>query len=608
MDGADERRELAALGTLTGALVAWFLAPYVLGGFAFPLGPDAPVYLWWIRLAGLEGLSAVGHRPGVPALALALRGALGLSEVQVVAGLEGALGVATGLAAAALVGLGRERDEPDRDLAAALAGLLAGTFAVHLAAGYLANLAFAVAFLSAGALLPLRSRRAAVGAAALLGAGGLAHPLFLLLGMVVLALAAALAWPVDRREALRVGLVGLGGGAVAGAGLLAMLAGPGPLQVDTSKDGFLRRAGLTAELRAAYLDRFVHRAARYVPWISVPLALAGLARVRGTLGRFLLAWGLVTVGGVGVGLATGLAPADRFVTFGFAVPILAAIGLVRLARTLAPRRALALLACGGLAVAMLAGSWIAWARQEPFVSALEVARVTAASRWIAATPPGTALVFPVDQPGPAVTFLASRAANVIRAAVPPDRIRDVVVIVPAPRGPADRVRRALTRITLADAERAAAERGGRRLDVLLAPFDRPDAGAAGGTWRRVARGVFLSGEPGTVPERPAPAPDPLEPSSPARIALGTVAVLAGLALAGFGWSRLLVPGTAPALALSPAIGAAAVTLSAVALDRLGVPLGAAPGGAAASVLASGGGYLAWLARRARERRIGEREA
>ena len=74
-DGPRRRSELAAICGLAAVLLAWFLAPYVLRGSAFPLGPDAPVYLWWIRLAGLEGLSAVGHRPGVPALALALRGA-----------------------------------------------------------------------------------------------------------------------------------------------------------------------------------------------------------------------------------------------------------------------------------------------------------------------------------------------------------------------------------------------------------------------------------------------------------------------------------------------------------------------------------------------------
>ncbi|MFM8945008.1 MAG: TldD/PmbA family protein, partial [Actinomycetota bacterium] len=41
-------------------------------GWHTPVGPDAPVYLWWARIAGVEGLSAVGERVGEPALALAL--------------------------------------------------------------------------------------------------------------------------------------------------------------------------------------------------------------------------------------------------------------------------------------------------------------------------------------------------------------------------------------------------------------------------------------------------------------------------------------------------------------------------------------------------------
>ena len=592
MDGGPGRRwELAALGALTVALLVWFLAPYALDGFGLPLGPDAPVYLWWIRLAGLEGLSAVGHRPGAPALALALRGALGLSDVQVVAALEGALGVATGLAASGLVRLGLPRA---RSSAWILAGLLAGTFAVHLAAGYLANLAFAVVFLAAAGLLAegarSGSRRAGVAAALVLGAGGLAHPLFFLLGAGVLLLSAGLGRRVDPAGSIRIAGAVLGAGAVVGAGLLAMLAGPRPPTVDTSKDGFLRRAGLLGELRRAYLDRFVHRWTRYVQWLSVPLAVAGLATVRGFLGRFLGAWGLVTLLGVGVCLATGLAPADRLVTFGFVVPILAALGLVRLAEALGRRRALAAGAVSALTAAMLAGAGIAWHRQEPFLSQLEIERIAEASRWIAATPPGTALVFPVNQSDPAVTFLATRAANVLRAAVPRERIRDVVVVVPAPGGPADPVRRALSRITLADAEGATAERDGRRLDVLLAPFDRPDAADAGPPWRRVSRGVFLAGD---VPATPASAVEGrLRPSSPGGIAAATALAIGLLSLAGYGWARALLADRIAALALAPALGAAAITLVAVALERLGLALdGGAASGVAVSALGGGGGYL-----------------
>ncbi len=492
------------LVALALGLLAWFLLPYALDAFGFPLGPDAPVYLWWIRLAGVDGLSAVGQRPGVPALALAARETLGLSEVQIVAALEGTLGVAAGLASAALMRAGR-----GRRAVWALAGVLAGTFAVHLAAGYLANLAFAAAFLAAAAMLAAGTSRGAIGAAVVLGAGGLAHPLFFLVGSAVLVLSAGFAWRSDRGEALRVGGAALGAGALVGVGLLALLAGPRPLEVDTSKDAFLRRAGLTGELRTAYLDRFLHRWTRYVQWASVPLALAGLRPADGFLGRFLRAWGLVTIAGVAVSLATGIAPADRFVTFGFVVPLLAALGLERLWDALGARRAIAVVATGALTVAMLAGAWIAWDRQEPFVSELEVRRVTEASAWIDLAEPRTALVFPVDDDDASVTFLATRAGNVIRASVPPSRIRDVVVVVPAAEGVVDDVRRALTRVTLDDA--TSRHRRASRAGTSTC-CSRPSTASASAMRPRPAhRGNASRGgssSPATCPAGRAPSPPP----------------------------------------------------------------------------------------------------
>ena len=185
----------------------------------------------------------------------------------------GAGGTAGRMAAADPVPVGRE--------AGLAAGLLAGSFAAHLAAGYLANLAFAAAFTAAAALLAGGGAAAAVLAAAVLAGGGLAHPLFLLLGLAILGGAALLALRDGAgREARRLAAVGVAAGVGTGLGLLAMLPGPDPVPADTSKDAFLRRAGLAAELRAAYLDRFVRRWARYVQWLALPLAALGAAGPR----------------------------------------------------------------------------------------------------------------------------------------------------------------------------------------------------------------------------------------------------------------------------------------------------------------------------------------
>ncbi len=96
------------------------------------------------------------------------------------------------------------------------------------------------------------------------------------------------------------------------------------------------------------------------------------------------------------------------------------------------------------------------------------------------------------------------------------------------------------------------------------------------------------------PPRPGPVPaDPLEPSSPAQIALGTVLVLAALSIVGFGWARATRLYITAAATLSPAFGLAAFTLTAVALERAGVPLTGSLGPSIVSALAGAGGYVAW---------------
>jgi hypothetical protein len=552
------------------------LWPFVAHGLVFPLGPDAPVYLWWTRLAGHDGLSVIGHRPGAPALALVIQAALGRSVVEAVAALEVALAVAVGLSSAALL-----RGRTTR-AGWMLAGALSGTFAVHLAAGYLANLLNAAVFLAAAVALAEATRRGAWIAAGALAAGGLAHPPFFLLGAAILLLTAATAWGRDRAEAIRIGGSVLGAGAIVGAGLLALRAGPPPSDTDTSRDAFLRRAGLSPELVRSFRDRFVHRWARYVQWASVPLAVVGLGEAEGFLGRFLRAWGIATVLGVLVGLVSGWFPPDRLVTFGFVVPILAALGLARLSRRLEPRRALAVSAVAALTVAMLAGAFIAWDRQEPFLSEDEVRTATIANGTVSGLDAGVPLAFLVNEPDETVSFLAARANNVIRASVPPDRIRDVLVVVPPADGPAEGAeRRALERLTAADLREAEDRAGRPATTVVLTPFDPID--------RPPGALVVDPAEPSDEPV----AVDPLQPSSPWRIVASSLLVLALVWAVGLGWARFLVADRVAAAALAPALGSAALVLSAVALERLGVAIDAAVGAWVVSGLAGGCGYVAW---------------
>ena len=88
--------------------------------------------------------------------------------------------------------------------------------------------------------------------------------------------------------------------------------------------------------------------------------------------------------------------------------------------------------------------------------------------------------------------------------------------------------------------------------------------------------------------------DPLEPSSPAEIALAAIAVLVTLGAAGYGWARAVSSEPWRAMALAPAFGAATIILLGVALERAGLALDGTLGPTIVSVLGGGGGYLAWF--------------
>jgi hypothetical protein len=620
-NGHPEGRDALIVALPALALLGFFLALYPMRGFRFPVGADAPVYLWWSRLAGPEGLSAVGNRPGATALTLVLGGTLGLTQPAVLAGLGAALGTSAGLAAGALFDANARR--PGRTAVFVVAAVLVGTFAVHLADGYFANLAFAALFLAAAALLARRTRAGTAAAGLVLGAAGLAHPLFWLVGAAILALTALMALlrgrgrgePRDGRDITREEgraevrriAAGLGGGAlVAGAGLLALLPGPAPLAVDTSKDAFLRRAGLGSALRADYLDRFARHWARFALPLSVPVAAVGSWRAGGFLGRFLRAWGIVMVVGVAAGLATGLFPAVRFLSFGYVLPLGVAAALPALWMWLRRRgRVLAGLLVAAVLAAMVGGPAITWLRTRPYLNGIEVRRVAEAGRVAEAARPGTPLVFLVDNGEPTVSFLATRAGNVIRDALPADRVRDAYVYVGSPQNwlagrptlVGDQQHDELSRLYLRDIRAA----GGHPLAFLLAPFNRPGLAGARAAGDVVARGVVVLG--------PHLAPvgaeiDPVRPTSSwLLVGAGLLSFLL-LAAVGLGWALAVVPWRRAALALAPSLGAAALIVAGIALERVGVPLSGA-GPPAISAVVGAAGYALAFRRARRDRRQGK---
>ena len=278
--------------------------------------------LAWV---GSAGASAVAMRPGVPDVTETVARAVGLSELATVAGLGCALVAMVGLAGgAALRSAGRTGPTP-------LLGLiLTGLFGTYLAAGHLSNAAFAALFLISIAFL-VDGRPASVIAAALaLGAAGIAHPDFMWLSLAILFGAAALALVARRRpEAVMTAVVGVVGAGVTGVGVLAASTGGVAFDVPTSLDVFLLQTRQLARLHELFLERFP-KVAGYALWAWLPLAALAYGRLRGHLGRLLVAWSAVTVAGVVAGLVWQPFPPHRIVAFAFCLPLLAAIGLAEI--------------------------------------------------------------------------------------------------------------------------------------------------------------------------------------------------------------------------------------------------------------------------------------
>lgn len=585
--------DLLCLAALAIGMGIFFLRPTFQHAWGFGVGPDVSVYLWWSRVGAAEGLSVVGDRPGVAALIPVMAGTLHLPLVPTVAGLQYALASLLGVAATAVLH-GRARGGR---WGWVLAGSLAGLFAVHLAGGYVANLAFTLPFFAAGAALATRSRRGTDAAALLLGGGGLAHPQFFLMGAAIVATVVVWSWLREpehgwNSDAGRGAVALAGAGAIVGVGIIAVQFGTPHLVGDTSKDASLRRLGLTQALRRAYLDRFWTNARRYVPLVLLPLAAAGIRRTQRFTRRFLVAWAVITLLGVPFGLVTGSFPPDRIITFAFALPVLAALGVTWVWDLLA-RKAGAWLAwpVAVVLVALMAASAAdAWREQQTFISSDALYSSTMAGRIAATLPPGTPLVFIVNDSNSTATFLATQAANILRASVPPDRARDVHVYVgdaPSYFAGVPTVRRRPEFDALSRASLDAIPPGPRAVFVLR-EFDRVDADRADPHLVPWFDSISTT-VPGPVQVAPI-AGEPI-PSTPRGIAAATFLSALLLWVVGAGWSRWTFDDPVIAAAAAPGFAVATLAVTGLAMERIGVPLTGSWGPTLISTVAGGLGYL-----------------
>lgn len=604
---------VAALGFALGLggliLVAYLIHP-IWKGFGLPIGPDAPVYTWWTRLVEVAGLDVV-RRPGVPAGAAVLGAILGTPAVQTVALLGPLLATSAGLAAGAQVEalLG---PAPTRT---ALVALLTGAFAAFLAPGWLANLALAAMFLAAVAALGLggRSWRPVGLAAVLLAAGGLAHWVFAaigaaILGLVVLGLAPEAlrsirsgGRPLDTAAA-RVAAGTLGGTVLGMAAMIPVLLTPGP-PADTSQDQFFRRAG--PELRGLLGSRFRERFAADLRRMAAPLAAGAVLSVAWRPFRpwrkhryvalVAVAWAAVTAVGTVVLFVTGAGPASRLLSFAFFLPVTAGIGVAAAAR----RGRVAAALAGTAAAVLLVGSLWGWYRHRPFVQPEELRAAEAAGRAVETLPSGTPLVFVVDTTEQASAFHITRFGNVIRMALPAERIEDTRLVVGrasdvlagTPTRQADVEYDRLSERYLEEA-RTVLDRGAV---LVIGTFAEPSFAEARAAGRVVAPGLVQVAGPSVgrvdLPELPRG----LE--AVPLVVRSAVGLLLLVALGG-GWAAWGLPGATPraVAALAPSVGLAVALLGAYAADRLGLSIAGIGGIAAVAALGALGYLLALPAR------------
>lgn len=573
------------------------LWPTIVRGYQLGMGPDAAVYMWWARVGGSQGLAAVGERPGSAALIASVAGGIRLPIVPAVAGIQYALGAAVAGAGAAIV---RGRSTGGRE-AWILAGSLAGLFSIHLAAGFLANLAFVVPFLAAAATLETGQRRGAVAATILLAGGGLAHPAFFVLGAGLLVIVAAWSFAADhdgdgRPEAARIIGATVGAGALIVAGLAATSSEETRVLADTSGDALLRRLGLQDMLRRSYVARFRESIPTLAPWALFPLSALGIPRMVGLSRRLLVSWTVVTVVGIAVGALTGWFPPRRLLTFGFSLPILSGVAIAWAWDRLRLRRAVAWSVSGLLVLLIAVPTAFAWREASTFISPAQIRRAAQLGRIAEGFPMGTPLVVFVDDDAGTSLFTLTNTANVIRAAVNPQRAADVHVVLTRPDKPEidDASRRKDPLYDLVAGVSRSEAPASSAAKIVLRPFVPRGSYAKliqKADLQEVLPGVAVSvgrADPDSVLK--GPGSRGIRPSSPLGITLSTLSVFALLWLVGLGWGLWAFDDLWSAAATSSAFGTATLILAAVTVDGLGIRLENWSGSALASALACGGGF------------------
>jgi hypothetical protein len=602
-----------AVGLVLGLFVFYF-GIYRARGYRLPVGFDAPWYIWRARYVGARGLGPLDTdvRPGHSLLASIIGRVTGLSQVELGVLLPLVLvGVfALALGAFWVCGFDRSGRRFEAVIPVALAGTLLG--ATRLIGENVANLLILV--LVVGALVPLARRvegtRGFVAAVALLIAAGLAHWVFLavfgavLLGAAILALPSSLA---DHRRGMpplqtETGTVTAAVGAVAlGMGVAIAVVLRAPFQTFEIREDpkrFLPK--LRNDLSRLYLPATAPASAAGAlallrPRAGSEMGRGGGGRRRAFARRVIFAWTLVTAAGMAYGAITLDLPPHRFLALLVAVPGTVALTAAVLwfmgwasGRVGAPA-AWALAAVAVIALAF--PGWEGWYHHGPglWIDRAGLMQTVTASAYLEMPGvEGRPVVFLVDPHGPAGIISAALKERLIRMGLAPEQEEAVHVYVGDPANllagrPTLTPNAALNVAIQPYWQDVRSVLGAKPTVLIVEAFARKEYAQATQVMGalEISPGVaLLRGTPPATPLAPGALPSAVPPT---RLAVAWAgAILALLALAGLGWTRLVLgPDAEPSVfvGMAPAVGTAALILGGLVAAELGVRLGG-PGGVA----------------------------
>jgi hypothetical protein len=598
---------LAACLVALAAVGGFFLLRYVRKGYRFPVGWDAPFYVWRINAVTFDGLARIGAiRAATPLVFASLMRATGQNSLTMVAIVPAVLCALVGLSGAAMARVASGMRAMWVPVVALLTWTAFGD--IGIVNGHLDNLlnaAFIVGGFAAACAFA-GSRRGVVAVAVLFMAAALAEWPFYAFAMGVFLVGLALfCVPVLlRREGLREPLP-LVGPLLGATAVSVVFTGLTFLAVPTLGGIGVRvnRPGSRAILRRRFIDR-LHQTIRY--W-AFPLAGMGaflLARPPRAGGRrpartlflcLMAAWMLTTIVAGAAQLAGVPVAGGRLLSFLFAVPILTGVFVSLVATGAARRYGTAGVAAGvGIAIAAVALFGVAAYRRinfRPWMEPDAVHQVASTGVYLHRFAPDRDVVFILRTAGRRDNVTMGRWWHVVRAILPADQVPRAHRFIGSP---AEYLNARRLDAAPHPADNRAVPSRDTEASVIQAynpsGFDEAVSNFPG---RMVAPGVVALDGP--VPEQVLlNQPSPQAATTPRDLVVVSALVVLVLFLAGWGWAGALLPAD-PVVrtALAPVIGTAVLALVALAWSVIGLHFGRVTGLGPLAVTAVAGWMAVW---------------